>query len=118
MLWLPVAMGVGIAIYFELPSEPALWLGPALAVGGLLAVSLAPAGSAVRAICVGLVAASFSFGLAAWRTASLAAPTLSRPLFSINVEGRVADVQRLPTGLRVVLEAVRLKGSGVPRCWK
>jgi hypothetical protein len=31
MLWLPVAMGLGIAVYFELPSEPALWLGPALA---------------------------------------------------------------------------------------
>jgi hypothetical protein len=24
MLWLPVAMGLGIAVYFELPSEPAL----------------------------------------------------------------------------------------------
>ena len=33
MLWLPVAMGLGIAIYFELPGEPAIWLGPALAAG-------------------------------------------------------------------------------------
>ena len=49
-----------------------------------------------------------------WRTASLAAPTLSRPLFSINVEGRIADIQRLPEGVRVVLEAVRLKGNNVP----
>jgi competence protein ComEC len=29
MLWLPVALGLGIAVYFELPSEHALWLGPA-----------------------------------------------------------------------------------------
>ena len=50
----------------------------------------------------------------AWRTASLAAPTLSRPLFSINVEGRIADIQRLPESVRVVLEAVRLKGNDVP----
>lgn len=114
MLWLPVAMGLGIAIYFELPSEPALWLGPVLAAGGLVALLLAPAGSVARAMCIGLVAASCGFGLATWRTASLAAPTLSRPLFSINVEGRVADVQRLPTGLRVVLEALRLKGTGAP----
>jgi competence protein ComEC len=35
-------------------------------------------------------------------------------LFSINVEGRIADIQRLPDGKRVVLEAVRLKGSNVP----
>jgi hypothetical protein len=26
MLWLPGAMGLDITIYFELPSEPALWL--------------------------------------------------------------------------------------------
>ncbi|MBS0517421.1 MAG: ComEC/Rec2 family competence protein, partial [Proteobacteria bacterium] len=46
--------------------------------------------------------------------AALAAPVLARPLFSINVEGRIADIQRLPEGVRVVLEAVRLKGRGAP----
>jgi competence protein ComEC len=114
MLWLPVAMGLGIAIYFELPSEPALWLGPALAAASLAAAILSPSGSLPRAFAVAAVAAAIGFGLVAWRTMSLAAPTLTRPLFSINVEGRVADIQRLPDGVRVVLEAVRLKGSNVP----
>ena len=114
MLWLPVAMGLGIAVYFELPTEPALWLGPALAGGAFVLVFLAPAGSLARAVAIGLVAAAVGLGLVAWRTASLAAPTLSRPLFSINVEGRIADIQRLPESVRVVLEAVRLKGNGVP----
>jgi competence protein ComEC len=114
MLWLPVAMGLGIAIYFELPAEPSLWLGPAIAGAGCVAVVFAPAGSKARALSIGLVAAAFGFGLATWRTADLAAPTLSRPLFSINVEGRIADIQRMPEGVRVVLEAVRLKGSHVP----
>ena len=114
MLWLPVALGLGVAIYFELPSEPALWLGPALAAAALALVFFAPAGSLARAVAIGLVAAAVGFGLIAWRTASVAAPTLTRPLFNINVEGRIADIQRLPEGVRVVLEAVRLKGSGVP----
>ncbi|HLG49687.1 MAG TPA: ComEC/Rec2 family competence protein, partial [Reyranella sp.] len=114
MLWLPVAMGLGIAVYFELPVEPALWLGPAIAAAGCVAVALAPGGSKARALCIGVVAAAFGFGLATWRTADLAAPTLSRPLFSINVEGRIADIQRLPEGVRVVLENVRLKGNHVP----
>jgi competence protein ComEC len=114
MLWLPVAMGLGIAVYFELPVEPALWLGPAIAVGGGVAVVLAPGGSKARALCIGIVAAAFGFGLATWRTADLAAPTLSRPLFGINVEGRIADIQRMPEGVRVVLENVRLKGNHVP----
>ena len=77
-------------------------------------VFFAPAGSLARAVAIGLVAAAVGFGLIAWRTASLAAPTLSRPLFNINVEGRIADIQRLPEGVRVVLEAVRLKGNGAP----
>ncbi len=114
MLWLPVALGLGIAIYFELPSEPAVWLGPALAAAALGLVFFAPAGSLARAVAIGLVAAAVGFSLIAWRTTSLAAPALSRPLFNINVEGRIADIQRLPEGVRVVLEAVRLKGNGAP----
>ena len=114
MLWLPVAMGLGIAVYFELPSEPALWLGPAIAAGGCVAFAFAPAGSKARALCIGVVAAAFGLGLVTWRTSNLAAPTIGRPLFSINVEGRIADIQRLPEGKRVVLEAVRLKGNHVP----
>jgi competence protein ComEC len=82
MLWLPVALGLGIAVYFELPSEPALWLGPAVAAAALALVFFAPAGSLGRAVAIGLVAAAVGFGLIAWRTASVAAPTLSRPLSS------------------------------------
>jgi competence protein ComEC len=114
MLWLPVALGLGIAIYFELPSEPPMWLGPALGATAIVLLFLAPAGGHARALGIGLLAAAFGFGLATWRTAELAAPTLSRPLFSTNVEGRIADIQRLPESVRVVLEAVRLKGNGVP----
>ncbi len=114
MLWLPVALGLGIATYFELSAEPALWLGPVLAAAALVLAFFAPAGSLGRAAAIGLIAAAAGFGLVAWRTASLAAPTLGRPFFNVNVEGRIADIQRLPEGVRVVLEAVRLKGSGVP----
>ncbi|CAN5769588.1 ComEC/Rec2 family competence protein [soil metagenome] len=114
MLWLPVAMGLGIAVYFELPSEPPLWLGPGLAAAAAVLVFFAPGGSFARAVAIGLMTGSLGFGLVAWRTASLAAPTLGRPLFNVNVDGRIADIQRLPDGVRVVLEKVRLKGSGVP----
>src|SRR5215469_10707846 len=85
-----------------------------MAVSAAMAACMAPGGSRARALCSGLAVAAAGFGLATWRTADLAAPTLGRPLFSINVEGRVADIQRLPEGMRVVLEAVRLKGNGAP----
>src|SRR5207237_10666268 len=78
MLWLPVAMGLGIAVYFELPVEPALWLGPVAAGVAAVAVLLAPGGSKAQALSLGLAAAAVGFGLAAWRTASLRAPTVGR----------------------------------------
>jgi competence protein ComEC len=115
MLWLPVALGLGIAIYYELKSEPPLWAGPAAAAAALGAWAISPPGGFARALWLGAAASSIGFGLITWRTAALAAPTLARPLFSLNVEGRVADIQRLPEGVRVVLEAVRLKGQGAPR---
>ncbi len=114
MLWLPVALGLGIAVYFELPVEPAWWIGPSFAAVGLAAALFAPPGSFGRILCIGALAAGIGFGLATWRTATLAAPVLSRPLFSVNVEGRIADIQRLPESVRVVLEAVRLKGGYAP----
>ena len=57
LLWLPVALGLGIAIYYELPVEPAAWLGPALlrlqcsanAGAGVLAPSVAPGCTAAGA---------------------------------------------------------------------
>ena len=114
MLWLPVALGLGIAVYFELPSEPPMWIGPLLATGALGAAMLSPPGGLMRALWFGAAIAAAGLGLTTWRTANLAAPTLTRPLFSLNVEGRIADIQRLPEGVRVVLEAVRLKGQGAP----
>ena len=112
---MPVALGLGIAIYFELPSEPPMWLGPGLAAAAIVVLFLVPSGGHARALGIGLLAAAFGFGLATWRTAELAAPTLSRPLFSINVEGRIADIQRLPESVRVVLEAGSLPASERPR---
>ena len=37
LLWLPVGLGAGIGVYFALPSEPPLWLGPTLLLPVLLA---------------------------------------------------------------------------------
>ena len=44
VLWLPVAFGIGIALYFALPDEPSSLLGAALGGSGLL-LALAAAGS-------------------------------------------------------------------------
>ena len=55
-VWLPVAFGTGIAIYFALPSEPALWTTlavPAIALGLVLSArGASPAYVAALALLV------------------------------------------------------------------
>lgn len=108
-LWTPVALGLGIAIYFELPSEPPLWLGVAVALIGLLLCAARGAAPALLVIGVTLAAGGLGFAAATWRTQSVAAPVLVRAHAGV-VEGRVVEIGILPEGRRVVLDQVVLRG--------
>ncbi|MDA8232321.1 MAG: ComEC/Rec2 family competence protein [Magnetospirillum sp.] len=106
-LWLPVAVGAGIAVYFALPAEPPSWTG---AVVFAAALGLALAGRRtpllVPAMAVGL--AALGFAAASWRTAEVAAPVLQRPSGAVNLAGTVAQVEPRPAGgRRVTLDDVR-----------
>ena len=59
VLWLPVFLGSGIALYFTLIIEPALWLGPAIALAAALVAVLLrrSVGWLSAALCVTLAAA-------------------------------------------------------------
>ncbi len=110
VLWLPVCLGSGVAVYFALASEPPLWLGTAA-----LAASVA-LGLACRQRPVALVAflalAVFSLGFAAaqWRTAMVAAPVLTERLGPTSVIGRIVLVETFPNGGRITLERPRING--------
>jgi competence protein ComEC len=108
-LWIPVALGLGIAAYFALPVEPPAWTGLAgLALTGLAALAarrhppLLAATLAAMAVCLGLAAAQA-------RTAAVDAPVLSREIRWAAVIGRVAEVERLAAGRRLVLDRVRIE---------
>ncbi len=105
VLWLPVAFGTGIALYFALPSEPSSLLGLALGGSGLL-LAIAAAGteaSASRAALACTAAVLIGFGLAKHRTDSVAAPVLSHRAGPALVQGRVETVEAHGKGVRVVL---------------
>ena len=108
-LWLPVAVGAGIACYFALPVEPARWAGPAA-----LALCVA-AGMVLRrhgaillsALVCGLVACGFT--LAVERSIRVAAPVLDRPTGVVRIEGRIADIEPVERGQhRLVLDHLTL----------
>lgn len=109
ILWLAPAIVAGVALYFSLTTEPPLWAGLALFTP-LLALALALRGR-VAAFPVALLAAA-SLGLAAasfatWR----AAPLEPLPRGAVTIEARVAEVDLLPVGRRVLLAGPTLDGG-------
>ena len=102
-LWLPVAMGIGIALYFALHREPAPWIGPAI-LGA--AVATAAAGwrrAGVRLGAIVLATAALGFCAAQWRAQAVAAPVIENRVAAI-VSGQVATVEARPSGVRVTIE--------------
>lgn len=101
-LWLPVAMGLGVLLYFAADREPSLWapaIGFVLAAGlaGLLRTRPIPAGA-----CIALAAVFAGFAAGVWRTADIGAPMLDRPRVA-KITGFVESVEARDVGARLVL---------------
>ncbi len=109
ILWLPVAIGLGIVLYFELPVEPPSNLAAAIAcIAAAIAiwtrhwpVALLPASLAL--VALGFAAAQF-------RTEHVAAPVLAASTGPVAVEGVVTMLDPRENGLRVLLRAPRVAG--------
>lgn len=112
LLWLPAFFGAGIAVYFSLSFEPALWLGFAatFATGAAAyAVHRQPlpceAALAACLFCAG-------FTLAGETTWQRQAPMLQRQLAPVTLTGRVVDINSLDRGWRVIVSPDPLPGLG------
>ncbi len=109
--WAAVALGSGIALYFWLPAEPALWLGPlaaAFALGAAFALRRTPL---LIVACAGLMAAAIGFSAATWRTDWAAAPQLTRNIRFAEVTGRIVEIELYPGSQRVVLDQLEISSE-------
>ncbi len=111
VLWLPVGLGTGIAIYFALPAEPPPIPTVLLALGGA-ALALRLVGrrrGGVRAAAALAVAVLAGLVLALERSQRVAAPVLPRAGV-YGLEGRVVAVEPRGRRFRLLLEEVRIDG--------
>ncbi|MBX9796141.1 ComEC/Rec2 family competence protein [Sphingomonas sp.] len=95
-LWVPVALGGGIALWFVLPG-PRDW---ALALLGLLALASAAiagfrGGRGARAVALGAGLAALGLALIWLRAGAVAAPVLARPVV-VTMTAQVERVEPLP----------------------
>jgi competence protein ComEC len=109
ILWLPVGVGAGAAIYFALPNESPWWAGVFCLIGAVAIGFLGRKQSAVLLLAVALGAGGVGFFAAQWRTAAVASPVLAKRVGPATIEGRVLWVEARPGGgQRILLERVRI----------
>ncbi len=111
-LWLPVAFGAGIGLYFALMAEPAFWAGPVLAAAAIVGAIMGRQNLAGVILGIGLAATGLGLTVAQWRATNVAAPVIERRLGPVEVTGRVASVDIRAEGRRVTLD--RLTVPGLP----
>lgn len=119
ILWLPVIMGAGIALYFAWDREPPGWtVWTALVPAAGLAWRPARLHLAARCVLMALAALATGHGAALVSARLADAPVLQRPA-AITLEGRVVMRDKAQSGApRVLLDHVTLfgrDGADTPR---
>ncbi len=116
-LWLPVALGAGIAGWFVL-DDPLQWTASILALAGLAlaAIAVGRGGRAGRAVAIAACLAATGMGLVWWRATAVAAPVLTRPAI-VMLTARVGGIESLPARelVRVRLVPLSVDPSGARR---
>lgn len=107
-LWGPVLIAAGIALYFALPWEPALWTGAALFCAAITGAFVGRRVNGVTLCAVAFALAAAGFLAAQIRTQLVAAPVLEKN-YAGTVSGRVLQVEEFESGPRVLLDHVSLK---------
>jgi competence protein ComEC len=91
-LWIPVCFGLGIAVYFHLSFEPALWVAMLLIAGTLLPVWLCRAQAACLPLALVVFAVAAGFANATLRTRISAAPVLDKKTY-VTARGWVEEAR-------------------------
>ncbi|MBB3808448.1 ComEC/Rec2 family competence protein [Pseudochelatococcus contaminans] len=100
-LWLPVAYGAGVVLYFIADHEPAIWSGPLAAIVlAALAVVLPGRGKIIAMIPLLLFV---GFTVASLRTHHVMQPALQRMVIA-PISGFVRSVEERPQGPRAVVD--------------
>jgi competence protein ComEC len=108
ILWVPVCMGLGVAWYFHLKTEPPWWLGISFCLIFAALALLLRRRPALRLLCIALGLFAFGVTLSQFRTYSARSPYLTRAISYCHVTGRIAEIDPTPKGSKLLLEDVTI----------
>ena len=110
VLWLPVALGVGISVYFLIPFEPSPWSGVACLVATLALGWRFRRSSTFFIALLSLSVLASGFCAAQLRASLVAAPMLARKHGPAQVSGLVVESAARQKGGRIVLRYPVIEG--------
>ncbi len=108
IIWLTICFAAGIAAYFALEHEPA-WPLPMLIASILLLLAFMFRRRYFGMACLFVAMLFAGFSCAAWHTAKLATPQLTREL-QAKVTGKVIAIERRQEGVRLALAVQHIAG--------
>src|SRR5437588_733640 len=110
ILWLPVFFGTGIALYFTLTSEPAIWIGGAATLAtAAIAVGLRRR-PALRNAGIALTFAAAGFAVMQQARLERGTPMVERRLGPAVITGKIVDIDVLDRGWRIIVAPDPLPG--------
>lgn len=120
LLWMPVLVGSGIAVYFSLGREPLPWLGPllvALPAAAMLIGRFRAELAVWRPLLLCALGVAVGFAAAQLQTTVLQTRMLAKPVGPALVSGRVLRAETFPDGQRITLDQLsvsRLPADATP----
>jgi competence protein ComEC len=109
--WLPVAFGLGIALYFTADREPAWWAGAGLAALCCVIAFIARRRPIAFPMALAFTAVAAGFAVATLKSNQVAHPILARPASNVAVAGFVEVREERERTDRIVVRALSLEGN-------
>jgi competence protein ComEC len=104
--WLPIAFGLGVAIYFAAEREPSWIAATLLAIAAAVVAILTRRRAVAFSITLLVSAATFGFAVASLKSALIAHPVLDRPAYGVSLKGFVEAREERERSDRIVLKVV------------
>ena len=108
--WVPIAFGIGIALYFSADREPVAWLTAIVAVV-LFGIAFLLRHRKAFAATLMLAAIAGGFSVATLKTARVAHPVLVHPIYSASLQGFVETHEERERTDRFVLRVTALTAA-------
>lgn len=108
--WVPIAFGIGIALYFSADREPVAWV-TAVVAAALLGAAFLLRHRKAFAVALMVAAIAGGFAIAALKTARVAHPVLAHPIYSAALQGFVETREERERTDRFVLRVAELNAA-------